>query len=125
MKPKVAVVGTGYWGKNLVRNFYELGHLSTISDSNQLLKTAFKEKYPDIKFQSNFSDILTDRTIDAVVLATPAVTHYRMAKDALRAGKHVFVEKPLALETSEGEELVALAERYSRILMVGHILQYH
>ncbi len=125
MKPKVAVVGAGYWGKNLVRNFYELGHLSTISDSNQLLKTALKEKYPDIKFQSNFSDILTDRTIDAVVLATPAVTHYRMAKDALMAGKHVFVEKPLALETSEGEELVALAERHSRILMVGHILQYH
>ena len=125
MKPKVAVIGTGYWGKNLVRNFYELGHLSTIYDSNQLLETAFKEKYPEIQFQSSFSAILTDQTIDAVVLATPAVTHYRMAKDALKAGKHVFVEKPLALETAEGEELVSLAERHSRILMIGHILQYH
>jgi len=125
MKPKVAVVGSGYWGKNLVRNFYELGHLTTICDSNELVKIAFNEKYPDIQFQMNYSDILTDKGIDAVVLATPAVTHYSMAKDALNAGKHVFVEKPLALETTEGEELVALAEENSRILMVGHILQYH
>lgn len=125
MKPTVAVIGMGYWGKNLVRNFYELGHLAMTCDSNELLRTAFKEKYPDIQFQVNYSKILTDKSIDVVVLATPAVTHYKMAKDALHAGKHVFVEKPLALETREGEELVSLAERHSRILMVGHILQYH
>ena len=125
MNPKVAVVGTGHWGKNLVRNFHELGHLGMICDSNELIKPGFEEKYPDIGVRMKYSEILADKHIDAVVLATPATTHYGMAKDALDAGKHVFVEKPLALEENEGEELVSLAENNSKVLMVGHILQYH
>ena len=125
MKPKIAVVGAGYWGKNLVRNFYELDHLGVICDANEVLKSGFEEKYPGIPYSLSYGEVLADDGIDAVVLATPAVSHYTMAKDALSAGKHVFVEKPLALEVNEGEDLVSLTEDNSRILMVGHILQYH
>lgn len=125
MKPKIAVVGTGHWGKNLVRNYYKLGHLAVICDSNEFIKPGYEEKYPGILFNLNYSEVLSNPEIDGIVLATPAVTHYSMAKAAFTAGKDVFVEKPLALEVKEGEELVALAERKSRILMVGHILQYH
>ena len=125
MNPKIAVIGSGYWGKNLVRNFYDLGALAMVCDVNSLMKTAFDEKYPGVPFKTSYSDVLEDGGIDAVVLSTPAVTHYRMAKAALHAGKHVFVEKPLALEVSEGEDLVSLAAQNSRLLMVGHILQYH
>lgn len=125
MKPNIAVVGAGYWGKNLIRNFYEIGHLGLICDSNELTRRAYEEKYPEIPFRLNYAEILEDQDVDAVVLSTPAVTHFAMAKEALNAGKHVFVEKPLALEVKEGEELVRLAEKKAKILMVGHILQYH
>ena len=125
MNPKVAVVGTGSWGKNLVRNFHELGHLAMICDSNELILHEYGEKYPGIRLHLNYNEVLEDKEIDAVVLATPAVTHYQMAKDALNAGKHLFVEKPLAMKVNEGEELVSMADRSSRVLMVGHILQYH
>jgi UDP-2-acetamido-3-amino-2,3-dideoxy-glucuronate N-acetyltransferase len=125
MKPNVAVVGGGYWGKNLIRNFFELGHLAAICDSNELLKPTYEEKYPECRFNVDYGEVLSNSDIDAVVLATPAVTHYKMAKDAFHAGKHVFVEKPLALEVKEGEELVSLARSCSKIIMVGHILQYH
>lgn len=125
MNPKVAVVGAGYWGKNLVRNFYELGNLAAICDGNELLKPAFEEKYPGVGFEPNYDRMLKNDAIDAVVLATPAVTHYHMAKQALTAGKHVYVEKPLALEVRDAEELIALADQKSLVLMVGHILQYH
>ena len=125
MNPRVAVVGTGYWGKNLVRNFHELGNLSVICDVNEILKPAFEEKYPGIRYQLKYSDVLDDKEIDAVVLATPATTHYGMAKDALHAGKHIFIEKPLSLDVKTGEELVSLAEGNKKVLMVGHILQYH
>ena len=125
MDPKIAVVGAGYWGKNLIRNFHELGHLAVICDANEMVKPTYEEKYSDVQFKLNYGEVLSDNGIDAVAIATPAVTHYEMAKDALKAGKHVFVEKPMALEVFEGEKLVALSERNSRVLMVGHILQYH
>lgn len=121
----IAVVGAGYWGKNLARNFYELGGLNVICDSNDLLKENYKQKYPDIHFTTSYPDVLMDKSIDAVAIATPAVTHYTLAMEALRAGKHVFVEKPLSLRVDEGENLVSFAREQSRILMVGHILQYH
>ncbi|MBW1863922.1 MAG: Gfo/Idh/MocA family oxidoreductase, partial [Deltaproteobacteria bacterium] len=74
MKSKIAVVGTGYWGKNLVRNFHELGHLAMICDSNELILQGYEEKYPGIRLQLNYSEVLEDKEINAVVLATPAVT---------------------------------------------------
>ncbi|MFC1824782.1 Gfo/Idh/MocA family oxidoreductase [Thermodesulfobacteriota bacterium] len=125
MNPRVAIVGTGYWGKNLVRNFQELGHLAMICDSNEIIKSGFEEKYPDTRYSINYSEVLDNDEVDAAVIATPAATHYQMAKEALNAGKHVFVEKPLSLNLKEGEELVSLAEKNSLVLMVGHILQYH
>lgn len=121
----VAVVGMGYWGKNLTRNFYELGVLKTICDSNQALEAVCQKEYTGVRFCPEYEAVLSDPDIKAVALATPAVSHYLMVKAALEAGKDVFVEKPLAIEVNHGEELVALAEKLRRVLMVGHILRYH
>src|SRR5437773_6135258 len=121
----VAVVGMGYWGKNLVRNFYDLGALSAICDWQESVETSCKHQYKNVRFCREFSSVLADPAIAAVALATPAVSHYEMARAALKAGKDVFVEKPLAIEVRQGEELVELAETRHRILMVGHILKYH
>ena len=125
MSPNVAVIGNGYWGKNLVRNFFELGALRTVCDGNPLVEADLQEKYPQLSFCRDYSEVLFDENIRAVVLATPAVLHFEMAKRALQVGKDVFVEKPLALSAAEGEELVELAARNRCILMVGHILQFH
>jgi len=125
MYPRIVVIGAGYWGKNLVRNFYELGHLFGICDNNELLAQGFSEKYPEVTFTTDYESVLSDNAVDAVVIATPAATHFGIVKRALSAGKHVMVEKPLALSVKEGEVLVDLAERSHLILMVGHILQYH
>ncbi len=125
MAANVAVVGHGYWGKNLARNFFELGALRTLCDESTAALEAVRAKYPGVVFCGNFDDVLGDPEIAGVVLATPAVRHYEMAKQALLAGKDVFVEKPLALDVKEGAELVRIAADHKRILMVGHILQYH
>lgn len=125
MSSNLAVVGGGYWGKNLIRNFYELGALSFICDKNDVLKEFYAEKYPQVRFCTTFESVLNNESIDGVVLATPAAQHYAMAKQAFEHGKDVFVEKPLALSLAEAKELIALAEEQSQVLMVGHILQYH
>ena len=125
MKPRIGVVGAGYWGKNLIRNLYKLGHLYKVCDVDECACKAVEEQYPGVESLNEYEEILADPDLDGIVLSTPAITHYEMARDALRAGKHVFVEKPLALRVEDGEELVELAGRTNRILMVGHILQYH
>ncbi len=122
---RVAVVGVGYWGKNLVRNFHELGALEALCDADPSAEAAYKGRYEGIRFESDYAKLLSDPSIHAVALATPAVTHHEMAKAALEAGKDVLVEKPLAVDVKHGEELVKLAEAKGRILMVGHILRYH
>jgi UDP-2-acetamido-3-amino-2,3-dideoxy-glucuronate N-acetyltransferase len=121
----VAVVGVGYWGKNLVRNFYDLGALSVLCDAQGSVEASCRTQYQNVRFCRDFREVLTDPSITAVALATPAVTHYEMAKAALEAGKDVFVEKPLAVDVAHGEALVELAAANGRILMVGHILRYH
>jgi UDP-2-acetamido-3-amino-2,3-dideoxy-glucuronate N-acetyltransferase len=121
----VAVVGMGYWGKNLVRNFHEVGSLTAVCDSDSSVETLCKQQYGNVKFFHEFQSVLADPDITAIALATPAVVHHQMAKAALEAGKDVFVEKPLAIEVKDGQELVELAKARRRILMVGHILQYH
>jgi len=121
----VAVVGVGYWGKNLVRNFHELKSLAALCDDREEAETFCRKQYSDVTFFRDFRSVLSDRNIQAVALASPAVSHHEMAKAALLAGKDVFVEKPLATEVKQGEELVALAAQNGRILMVGHILRYH
>lgn len=125
MKKNIAVIGCGYWGKNLVRNFYELDSLYAICDVDENRLKSFQEKYPDLITYKDYTSLLKDPEISAVVVATPAATHYSLAKKALIADKDVFVEKPIALHYKEGEELVSLAKEKDKILMVGHILEYH
>jgi UDP-2-acetamido-3-amino-2,3-dideoxy-glucuronate N-acetyltransferase len=125
MSGNIAVIGCGYWGKNLVRNFYQLGVLDTICDLSEDILIQFKSQYEGIKTTQNFKTLLDKKGIKAVVIATPAESHYQIAKEALLAGKDVFVEKPIALEISEAEELIKLAKEKKAILMVGHILEYH
>jgi UDP-2-acetamido-3-amino-2,3-dideoxy-glucuronate N-acetyltransferase len=124
-QPNIAVVGVGYWGQNLVRNFHQLGALKVICDINPERLQSFRKKYPGIPLNSSFSQILNDPSIKGIVIATPAGSHYEMAMKSLLAGKDVLVEKPLALKVKEGADLVQVAARDGRILMVGHILQYH
>jgi UDP-2-acetamido-3-amino-2,3-dideoxy-glucuronate N-acetyltransferase len=122
---KIAVIGAGYWGKNLVRNFYELNALAAICDSDAGQLRAFQVQYPGVRTVARFSEVLADRSIQAVAIATPAETHGAIVREALLAGKDVFVEKPLCLSVAEGKELVTLAREQGRILMVGHLLWYH
>lgn len=124
-KTSVAVVGVGYWGKNLVRNFYDLGVLAALCDAELSVETSYSQIYKGVKFYRDFESVLSDPSVSAIALATPAVTHYEMAKAALQAGKDVFVEKPLATDVKHGEDLVRIANTKGRILMVGHILRYH
>jgi UDP-2-acetamido-3-amino-2,3-dideoxy-glucuronate N-acetyltransferase len=121
----VAVVGVGYWGRNLARVFHDLGALSVLCDPHEAVEARCREEYKGVKFCRDFDSVLSDPSVSAVALATPAVTHHEMAKSALQAGKDVFVEKPLAIDVKHGEELVQLSESNHRILMVGHILRYH
>lgn len=120
-----AVIGAGRWGKNIARNFYELGVLHTICDPNEQLLDQHKEKYPEIQTTASYQAVLDNPFITRVVIAAPAALHFNLAKQALEAGKDVFVEKPLCLDLHEAEELIQLAEQGQQILMVGHILQYH
>jgi UDP-2-acetamido-3-amino-2,3-dideoxy-glucuronate N-acetyltransferase len=122
---QIALLGVGGWGKNIYRNLHEMGLLASVYDSDKSVMSALKDKANDLKFASSVDEIEKDDSIRAVVIVTPASTHYELTKRMLLAGKDIFVEKPLALNAAEGEELVALAHKKNKILMVGHILQYH
>ena len=122
---QIAVVGGGYWGKNLVRNFANLGALHTICEIDPQKQKEYRKSYPGVNVTGDFVSLLANEEIRGVVIATPAAQHHQMARAALLAGKDVFVEKPLALTVAEGEELIALARAQRKILMVGHILEYH
>ena len=124
MLPKMAVVGNGYWGKNLVRNYHALGVLKWVCDSRAEALQEAKLRF-GVETCSTLRPILDDPEVQAVAIAAPAAQHYVLAKQCLLGGKDVYVEKPLSLRVTEGEELVSIAEAKSRILMVGHILQYH
>jgi len=122
--PGIGVVGCGYWGRNLVRNFHELGNLAAVCDVSAASLEQMHGKY-GCPTTERFEELLAMPSVDAVAIAAPAAQHHELAKKAMLAGKDVFVEKPLALRVEEGEELVELAARLSRILMVGHLLHYH
>ena len=124
-KPGVAVVGMGYWGKNLVRNFHQLGALRVVCDSDPRVRDLVARDYAGAEYCASYDELLKNPNVSGVALATPAIKHYEMAKAALEAGKDVFVEKPLAVEVRQGEELVKLAAARGRMLFVGHNLQYH
>lgn len=119
----IAHVGHGYWGRNLARNFHELGHLVAVVDPDAGVAQAAAAGY-GVRAAA-FEEVIADPAIDAVSIASPAVLHFAQAKAALEAGKHVYVEKPLALDITQAEELCALATARDRTLMVGHLLQYH
>jgi UDP-2-acetamido-3-amino-2,3-dideoxy-glucuronate N-acetyltransferase len=124
-KMKIAVVGGGYWGKNLIRIFNQLNVLGLICDQNETTILEFQNQYPNIDTSSDYADVLSREDICGVVIAAPATSHYQLARAALLIGKHVYVEKPLTLDEKEGEELIALAKNQKLVLMVGHLLQYH
>ncbi len=121
----IGLVGLGYWGKNILRNLYDLKVLRTACDSDLTRIAERKEDFPHVHYTSSFDEILEDRDIQAVAIATPAESHYQLIKKSLLAHKDVYVEKPLAMTVREGEKLVRLANVNNRILMIGHILQYH
>jgi UDP-2-acetamido-3-amino-2,3-dideoxy-glucuronate N-acetyltransferase len=121
--PRVAVVGCGYWGKNLVRDFADLGALEAIVEANPATRDALVAQHKTRSLE--LDEALQDPAVDGIVIAAPAEMHYLLAKRALEAGKHVYVEKPLALTTKDGAELVTLARAHNKQLMVGHLLQYH
>jgi predicted dehydrogenase len=123
---RVAVVGLGYWGPNLVRNLHEIssGEAVALCDLREEQLETVKRRYPALRTTTRFSDLLDDPEIDAVAIATPVSTHATFASAALEAGKHVFVEKPLAASSAEAEELISIATREGLVLMPGHTFLY-
>lgn len=120
----VAVIGCGYWGRNHVRNFQQLGALAMVCDATPTGRQTAQQLAPGVATVATMEEVLAS-SIPGVVIATPAETHYELAHRALAAGKDVLVEKPLALTYEQGAHLVHLAEENERILMVGHVLEYH
>ena len=127
MKINLAQVGVGYWGRNLLRSFFRAEHIGRLVavDPSAGAQNWIRKEYPTIEIGESLEDVLSDTSIQAVALATPANTHFALAKQVLLAQKHVFVEKPLSLTVAEAKELVALAEKNQRILMVGHTFLYN
>ncbi|MGV3773133.1 MAG: Gfo/Idh/MocA family protein [Verrucomicrobiales bacterium] len=123
--PAVAVLGCGYWGQNLVRNFFQIGALRLVCDPGEAGRTRAASIAPGVEVCSSFSEVFKRSDIQAVVLATPAETHHPLVLEALASGKDVLVEKPLALTYKQGLEMQEAAEKHGRILMVGHLLEYH
>ena len=124
-QPKIALVGCGYWGKNLCRNFHNLGALTAVVDTTENGQATAKSIAPEVCFNPNFEDLLGDDQINGIALATPAETHAELAIQVMQAGKDVFVEKPMALTLEDAEKMKEVAEETGRILMVGHLLEYH
>ena len=123
--PKVVVIGAGHWGRNLVRNFSNLGALAGICDSNIEAVEAIKADYPGTKSWASHETVFLDDDVDVVAIATPAATHGVLVEAALKSGKNVFVEKPLCLDLDQAYALEELADKTGQVLMVGHLMLYH
>jgi predicted dehydrogenase len=123
--PQIALVGCGYWGKNLCRNFHALGALSSVVDATESGQITARTIAPDAQITDNLDDVLRNDQILGVALVTPAETHVDLAIQAMQSGKDVFVEKPMALTLDDAEKMKKVAEGTGRILMVGHLLEYH
>jgi len=123
--PRIGVVGAGHWGRNLLRNFDRLGALAAFADADFGIRDQTSGEYPNARPFDTLDLMLAEAAVDGVVIATPPATHGSLARMALGAGKHVFVEKPLCLDVDEAEALSQLAQESGRILMVGHLLLYH
>ena len=125
MKKNIVLIGVGHWGKNHLRNLEKLGVLHSVVEPDPGNIERIKEDFPHVNYVNNDSSILDNPDIQAVVIAAPAALHFELTKKYLLAGKDILVEKPLALTAAEGSQLVDIAHKENRILMVGHILQYH
>jgi predicted dehydrogenase len=123
--PQIVLLGCGYWGKNLCRNFHAFGALSSVVDATENGQTTARSIAPDTQITDSLDDVLMNDQIQGVALATPAETHAELAIQAMQAGKDVFVEKPMALTLEDAEKMKKVAEETGRILMVGHLLEYH
>ena len=123
--PQIALVGCGYWGKNLCRNFHALGALAAVVDAAENGQATARSIAPDAEITDSLDDVLRNDQIQGVALATPAETHAELAIQAMQAGKDVFVEKPMALTQEDAEKMKKVAEATGRILMVGHLLEFH
>ncbi|OUU38927.1 MAG: oxidoreductase [Verrucomicrobia bacterium TMED56] len=123
--PQISLIGCGYWGKNLCRNFHALGALSSVVDATENGQSTARSIAPNAQLTDSLNDVLRDDQIQGVALATPAETHAELAVQAMQAGKDVFVEKPMALTLEYAEKMKSVAEETNRILMVGHLLEYH
>lgn len=123
---QVAVIGAGYWGPNLVRNFFESPEstVRTVCDLSESRLAGIARRYPTLQLTTDYHDALRDPAVDAVVIATPVATHAGLVREALEAGKHVWVEKPLALDSAAARRLTELAARKHRVLMVDHTFVY-
>lgn len=124
---RLAVIGAGHWGPNLIRNFYDdrSSEVVWVIDTDEGRLGQVRSRFSTIKTSQNASDALGDPSVEAVVIATPTVTHYSLVKEALEKKKDVLVEKPLTVHGAEGEELIGIAKKHDRILMVGHVFVYH
>ena len=122
---RTAVVGCGYWGANLLRTFAALSDLRVACDLSAAVREKVRRQYGAVRVTGSYRSVLDDPQVQGVVLATPAPLHADMAVQALEAGKHVFVEKPLALSVADAERVARSADEAGRILMVGHLLEYH
>ncbi len=124
---RIGIVGCGYWGPNLIRNFHDIAsvEIAALCDLEENRLKPFARKFPLSKLTVRYQDLISDDSLDALVIATPISTHYEIARCALRAGKHVLIEKPLAETTRQAAILTELASRHDRILMVGHTFEYN
>ncbi|HET6848564.1 MAG TPA: Gfo/Idh/MocA family oxidoreductase [Gaiellales bacterium] len=124
---RIGVVGLGYWGPNLARNFSQLPEADLVwcCDADEERRERVAAQFPKARLTARYEDLLEDEQLDAVVVATPVPTHHALAREALLAGKHVFVEKPLAWTAADARDLDALSNETGRTLMVGHLLRFH
>lgn len=122
----IAVVGCGYWGPNLVRNFNEIddSNMYVCCDLKQEKLDLMKKRFPGVKTTTKYQDVLEDKKVDAVAIATPPATHFELAKQALMADKHVLIEKPMTLKSEDAKQLIKLAKEKGKILMAGHTFEY-
>ncbi|MBR5303198.1 MAG: Gfo/Idh/MocA family oxidoreductase [Candidatus Gastranaerophilales bacterium] len=125
MKKCTAVVGCGLWGRNIVRNFYNLGALHSVCDLDKENLKMIQELYPEVNTTSDFDSLLKNPEVVAMCIVTPSHTHFNLVKKAILAGKHVYVEKPISTSSNEAKELKELAQQVGVKLLVGHLLLYH
>ena len=122
---KIAVIGCGVWGRNIVRNFYNLNVLDIVCDLDESNLEKVREQYPGVKTTKDFNEVINNPEITAVAVVTPSHTHYKVVKAMLEAGKNVYVEKPISTVAQEAKDLTELAHQKGLVLMVGHLLLYH